>query len=164
MSLWNKTLKYLPIRSLPFMMQHHLVLATWWFIRKSSCRWLCYLLTCMVLAHWAPVPDCALISQLFEFLSNILFRGFSQDDLHLQKRAFQQDEPRLSPLHKNNMFRPSGKSIFSMLTLWTPCVISFLGDTCVNNAWVFLCISAEKGVFRIAQQTLRRHLCQSGGG
>uniref|UniRef100_UPI0037E9C61E epidermal growth factor receptor kinase substrate 8-like protein 3b n=1 Tax=Semicossyphus pulcher TaxID=241346 RepID=UPI0037E9C61E len=39
-------------------------------------------------------------------------RGFSQDDLPQQRRAFQQDDFRSAPLQRNNMSRPSGKSIY----------------------------------------------------
>ncbi|XP_042347185.1 epidermal growth factor receptor kinase substrate 8-like protein 3b [Plectropomus leopardus] len=39
-------------------------------------------------------------------------RGFSQDDFPQQRQAFQQDDLRGSPLQRNNMSRPSGKSIY----------------------------------------------------
>ncbi|XP_029291789.1 epidermal growth factor receptor kinase substrate 8-like protein 3b [Cottoperca gobio] len=39
-------------------------------------------------------------------------RGFSQEDLPQQRRAFQQDDLIGSPLQRNNISRPSGKSIY----------------------------------------------------
>ncbi|KAJ4934624.1 hypothetical protein JOQ06_007409 [Pogonophryne albipinna] len=39
-------------------------------------------------------------------------RGFSQEDLPQQRRAFQQDDLRGAPLQRNNMSRPSAKSIY----------------------------------------------------
>ncbi|XP_078110967.1 epidermal growth factor receptor kinase substrate 8-like protein 3b [Sander vitreus] len=39
-------------------------------------------------------------------------RGFSQEDLPQQRRAFQQDDLKGAPLQRNNMSRPSGKSIY----------------------------------------------------
>ncbi|XP_034732795.1 epidermal growth factor receptor kinase substrate 8-like protein 3b [Etheostoma cragini] len=39
-------------------------------------------------------------------------RGFSQEDLPQQRRAFQQDDFKGAPLQGNNMSRPSGKSIY----------------------------------------------------
>ncbi|XP_040049320.2 epidermal growth factor receptor kinase substrate 8-like protein 3b isoform X1 [Gasterosteus aculeatus] len=39
-------------------------------------------------------------------------RGFSPEDLPPQRRAFQQDDLNVAPLQRNNMSRPSGKSIY----------------------------------------------------
>ncbi|XP_045897653.1 epidermal growth factor receptor kinase substrate 8-like protein 3b [Micropterus dolomieu] len=39
-------------------------------------------------------------------------RGFSQEDLPQQRRAFQQDDLKGNPLQRNNFTRPSGKSIY----------------------------------------------------
>ncbi|KAF1390592.1 hypothetical protein PFLUV_G00059630 [Perca fluviatilis] len=39
-------------------------------------------------------------------------RDFSQEDLPQQRRAFQQDDLKGAPLQRNNMSRPSGKSIY----------------------------------------------------
>ncbi|KAM8753650.1 epidermal growth factor receptor kinase substrate 8-like protein 3b [Acanthopagrus schlegelii] len=38
--------------------------------------------------------------------------GFSQEDVHLQRRPYPQDDLREAPLQRNGMFRPSGKSIY----------------------------------------------------
>lgn len=45
------------------------------------------------------------------------FRGFSQDNFPQARRPFQQDDFRGSPVQRNGMFRPSGKSIYSMSKL-----------------------------------------------
>ncbi|XP_037628293.1 epidermal growth factor receptor kinase substrate 8-like protein 3b [Sebastes umbrosus] len=39
-------------------------------------------------------------------------RGFSPEDLPQQRRAFYQDDQKAAPLQRNNMSRPSGKSIY----------------------------------------------------
>ncbi|XP_037540148.1 epidermal growth factor receptor kinase substrate 8-like protein 3b [Nematolebias whitei] len=39
-------------------------------------------------------------------------RGFPQEDFPQQRRPFQQDEPQGSPLQRNGMSRPSGRSIY----------------------------------------------------
>ncbi|XP_073326082.1 epidermal growth factor receptor kinase substrate 8-like protein 3b [Pagrus major] len=38
--------------------------------------------------------------------------GFSQEDVHLHRRPYQQDDHKGASLQRNNMFRPSGKSIY----------------------------------------------------
>lgn len=39
-------------------------------------------------------------------------RGFSQEDFNLQRRTFQQDDHKPAPLQRNDMSRPSGRSIY----------------------------------------------------
>lgn len=97
-----------------------------------------------------------------EKMTYVFFRGFSPDDLQQQRRGFQQDDRGIS-LGRENMFRPSGKSIFSKLTYKT------LNGVCFSVAppWIngcSVCTSAEEGVLWNAQQKLGHRIRQGGGG
>lgn len=51
------------------------------------------------------------------FFSRLSFRGFSQEDYPQQRRPTQHDDFRGALAQRNGMFRPSGKSIYSMSKL-----------------------------------------------
>uniref|UniRef100_A0A3Q0R8F8 PTB domain-containing protein n=1 Tax=Amphilophus citrinellus TaxID=61819 RepID=A0A3Q0R8F8_AMPCI len=68
--------------------------------------------------------------------SNLLLfsRGFSPDDLP-QRRAFQQDDPRGSPLQRSDSTRPSGRSIYSMLRTVEDCVAKLKNLNVKGRLW-----------------------------
>lgn len=97
------------------------------------------------------------LSSLWGFFFIISFwlsyRGYSQDDF--PQRPFQQDDYKVdyrgSSLQRNNMFRPNGKSIYSMSTLLTPPSPAWPVLSRVYSECPF-CSSAEEGLLGNANQ------------